>query len=94
MRESAGDLTRRGIAFLQWLMRRPEQRIAVVTHSSFLLHMLSACGGQAAPKVQVGHGHARLVPVAVAEGSQGGWGEALPAAGSRFVQTTHTDSLT
>lgn len=53
VRESTEDLTRRGVAFLQWIMQRPERGIAIVTHSSFLLHMLSTCGDQAAPNVQV-----------------------------------------
>ena len=52
-RESTRDLTQRGVDFLQWLMQRPEQSIAVVSHSSFLLHMLSACGLHTEPPVQV-----------------------------------------
>ena len=35
----------RGIAFLQWLNKRPEKCIAVVTHSSFLRHIFSQFGG-------------------------------------------------
>ena len=52
-RESTRDLTQRGVDFLQWLMQRPEQSLAVVSHSSFLLHMLSACGMHREPPVQV-----------------------------------------
>ena len=52
-RESTRDLTQRGVDFLVWLMQRPEPSIAVVSHSSFLLHMLSACGMHTEPPVQV-----------------------------------------
>ena len=36
VRESDEHLARRAAAFLRWLMARPEQHIAVVTHSSWL----------------------------------------------------------
>ena len=35
-----------------WLLARPERRLAVVTHSSFLFFLLSCYGHQAAPSVQ------------------------------------------
>lgn len=37
--ESPLDCTRRGIEFLDWVGHRPEKRIAVVTHSMFLLNL-------------------------------------------------------
>eukprot|EP00850_Spirogloea_muscicola_P023171 SM000334S12540 [mRNA] locus=s334:51136:53698:- [translate_table: standard] len=44
VRESEEQLTARGQLFCQWLMNRNERNIAVVSHSSFLLHMLSLFG--------------------------------------------------
>jgi len=44
-RESDEHCCERGIAFLQWLNKRPEKCIAVVTHSSFLRHIFSQFGG-------------------------------------------------
>ena len=40
-RESDEHCCERGIAFLEWLNKRPEKCIAVVTHSSFLRHIFS-----------------------------------------------------
>jgi hypothetical protein len=37
---------------MHWLHQRPEQHIAVVSHSSFLFFMMSAFGHSAAPPVQ------------------------------------------
>ena len=44
-RESDEHCCQRGQAFLQWLNKRPEKCIAVVTHSSFLRHIFSQYGG-------------------------------------------------
>ena len=44
-RESDEHCCERGIAFLEWLNKRPEKCIAVVTHSSFLRHIFSQFGG-------------------------------------------------
>jgi len=44
-RESDEHCCERGIAFLQWLNKRPEKCIAVVTHSSFLRHIFTQFGG-------------------------------------------------
>jgi broad specificity phosphatase PhoE len=42
VRESDAHLAQRAAAFLRWLMARPEQHIAVVTHSSWLSVMVRA----------------------------------------------------
>jgi broad specificity phosphatase PhoE len=36
MNESNEDMCERAHRFMEWLMRRPEQHIAVVTHSAFM----------------------------------------------------------
>ncbi|KAK9839328.1 hypothetical protein WJX81_008390 [Elliptochloris bilobata] len=43
--ESEAQCTERGVRFLKWLMSRPEQRIAVVSHAGFIRHALSAFAG-------------------------------------------------
>lgn len=50
MRESDEDLASRAGQFLQWLMARPEQHIAVVTHSSWLSIMFKHFAGPNAPE--------------------------------------------
>jgi len=49
-READTSVTDRGIAMMQWLATRPENDIAVVTHSSWLKHLFRAFGEQVAPK--------------------------------------------
>jgi len=44
-REPDEDCCRRAVSFLEWLNKRPEHSIAVVTHSSFLRHLFSQFGG-------------------------------------------------
>ncbi len=46
MRESDAHLAQRSAAFLRWLMARPEQHIAVVTHSSWLSVMFAHFAGE------------------------------------------------
>ncbi|GMI30176.1 hypothetical protein TrCOL_g9261 [Triparma columacea] len=45
-RESDEHCCKRATGFLEWLNRRPEKCIAVVTHSSFLRHLFQQFGGQ------------------------------------------------
>eukprot|EP00891_Asterochloris_glomerata_P003056 jgi/Astpho2/3056/e_gw1.00051.123.1_t len=52
VREAPEEIKQRGMQFIQWLMQRPEQHIAVVTHSSFLYFMMQNFGKGAAPLVQ------------------------------------------
>ena len=51
-RETHGEIRARGRAFVAWLLGRPERRLAVVTHSSFLFFLLSCYGHQTAASVQ------------------------------------------
>ena len=51
-RETHNQIRARGREFIAWLLARPERRLAVVTHSSFLFFLLSNYGHQAAPSVQ------------------------------------------
>ncbi|KAL0034530.1 hypothetical protein WJX79_006951 [Trebouxia sp. C0005] len=43
-REEKDQIKARGLKFMQWLMTRPEQRIAVVSHSSFLFFTMANFG--------------------------------------------------
>lgn len=52
-RELGPQIKARGLAFTQWLMSRPEQTIAVVTHSSFLFFLMSNFGASCSPPVLV-----------------------------------------
>lgn len=52
VRESNEELADRGIRFLNWLWTRKEKEIAVVTHSGFLIHTLSAYGNDCHPSVK------------------------------------------
>jgi broad specificity phosphatase PhoE len=49
-REPSEQVTKRAIDFVQWLATRPEQEIAVVTHSSWLKHLFHAFGQRLADK--------------------------------------------
>ncbi|KAH7387855.1 hypothetical protein KP509_16G045300 [Ceratopteris richardii] len=52
VREPSSDLVARGIRFLEWLSRRKEREIVVVSHSGFLSHLLSVFGQNCSPVVQ------------------------------------------
>lgn len=52
-REEKDEIKARGQRFMQWLMTRPEPRIAVVSHSSFLFFTMSSFGHHASERVQV-----------------------------------------
>ena len=51
-RESHNQIRERGRKFIQWLMARPERRLAVVSHSSFMYFLLSNYGHGASETVQ------------------------------------------
>ena len=52
-REEKEQIKARGLRFMQWLMTRPESRIAVVSHSSFLFFTMANFGWHASSLVQV-----------------------------------------
>lgn len=52
VRETTEQLMTRAVEFVQWLMKRPERRMAVVTHSSFLYHLMANFGHQASQPVK------------------------------------------
>ena len=52
-REEKEQIKARGLRFMQWLMTRPEHRIAVVSHSSFLFFTMANFGHHASTLVQV-----------------------------------------
>ncbi|KAJ4843117.1 hypothetical protein Tsubulata_002901 [Turnera subulata] len=49
VRETTEELAARGLKFLNWLWTRKEKEIAIVTHSGFLVHTLSALGNDCHP---------------------------------------------
>ncbi|KDP41526.1 hypothetical protein JCGZ_15933 [Jatropha curcas] len=52
VREENEEVAARGQKFLNWLWTRKENEIAVVTHSGFLYHTLSAFGSDCHPSVK------------------------------------------
>eukprot|EP00250_Pteridium_aquilinum_P002631 c12855_g1_i2 orf=219-1259(+) len=52
VRETDSDLIERGKRFLEWLARRKEREIVVVSHSGFLSHLLSVYGENCSAPVQ------------------------------------------
>lgn len=52
IREKNEELTARGMKLLNWLWTRKEKEIAVVTHSGFLIHTLSAFGNDCHPDIK------------------------------------------
>ncbi|XP_030537808.1 phosphoglycerate mutase-like protein 1 isoform X1 [Rhodamnia argentea] len=52
VREKNEEVAARGMKFLNWLWTREEKEIAVVTHSGFLFHALSAFGDDCHPSVK------------------------------------------
>ncbi|XVE60648.1 hypothetical protein DITRI_Ditri05aG0144900 [Diplodiscus trichospermus] len=51
-REKNEEVAVRGMKFLNWLWTRKEREIAIVTHSGFLYHSLSAFGSDCHPSVK------------------------------------------
>ncbi|TXG52615.1 hypothetical protein EZV62_021784 [Acer yangbiense] len=52
IRETNEAVAKRGMEFLNWLWTRKEKEIAVVTHSGFLYHTLSAFGNDCHPSIK------------------------------------------
>ncbi|KAL6995223.1 hypothetical protein U1Q18_005358, partial [Sarracenia purpurea var. burkii] len=52
VREKNEEVAARGMKFLNWLWTRKEKEIAVVTHSGFLIHTLSAFGDDCHPSIK------------------------------------------
>ncbi|KAI4299201.1 hypothetical protein L6164_032682 [Bauhinia variegata] len=52
VRETKEELAARGLKFLNWLWTRKEKEIAIVTHSGFLFHTLSAFGNDCHPTMK------------------------------------------
>ncbi|KAK9287015.1 hypothetical protein L1049_015423 [Liquidambar formosana] len=52
VRETKEELAARGMKFMNWLWTRKEKEIAIVTHSGFLFHTLSAFGNDCHPSVK------------------------------------------
>lgn len=57
-RETAQELFTRARTFIRWLLDRPESRIAVVSHSSFIFHMCHLFGAECSDVVrkEIQHG--------------------------------------
>ncbi|XP_044481196.1 phosphoglycerate mutase-like protein 1 [Mangifera indica] len=51
-RETNEHVAKRGMEFMNWLWTRKEKEIAVVTHSGFLYHTLSAFGNDCHPSIK------------------------------------------
>ncbi|KAL4029600.1 hypothetical protein IC575_007820 [Cucumis melo] len=52
IRETNAEVAERGMKFLKWLWTRKEKEIAVVSHSGFLFHALSAFGKDCHPSIK------------------------------------------
>ncbi|PON59631.1 Histidine phosphatase [Parasponia andersonii] len=52
VREKNEEVAARGLKFLNWLWTRKEKEIAIVSHSGFLYHTLSAFGNDCHPTVK------------------------------------------
>ncbi|KAJ4838054.1 hypothetical protein Tsubulata_047040 [Turnera subulata] len=52
IRETDEEIAARGLKFLNWLWTRKEKEIAVVSHSGFLYHTLSAFGNDCHPTIK------------------------------------------
>lgn len=53
-RELGESVKGRGLAFVKWLSTRPEHRIAVVSHSSYLFFLFANFGRDCSAPVKVG----------------------------------------
>lgn len=53
VRETKEEVAARGMKFMNWLWTRKEKEIAIVTHSGFLFHTLTAFGNDCHPSVKI-----------------------------------------
>lgn len=61
-REPEEHVRWRAMLFLKWLADRPEDEVAVVTHSSFMKHMFAIFAGETSPSVDEDRDVLRAVP--------------------------------
>lgn len=70
-RETAEELFTRARTFVRWLLDRPESRIAIVSHSSFIFHMChlfgSDCSDLVRKEIQTGFRNCEMRSVVISD---------------------------